>query len=253
MMQRIDCDIRWSKAIEFPIDSHADSLLRKIERRDGYSASFAILVTLLLTSGLSRLSSPCCITDGQSIPYTSIWLVRALVGLVLLFDIYTICQQLQIFRIRHERFSREELFRLISENAADMIAVVDGNGKRLYNSPAYETFSVTRSRNFRTRRRSNRFIPTTASRRRSGGRGAHAGSRPHDQYRMRHKDGTLARWNPAPAPCSTHRGSRKADHREPRCQRAPKRSKNSSARRRKWRPSAGFPAGSPTTSIIFSA
>jgi PAS domain S-box-containing protein len=33
---------------------------------------------------------------------------------------------------------REELFRLITENAADMIAVVTADGKRLYNSPSYE-------------------------------------------------------------------------------------------------------------------
>ncbi len=33
---------------------------------------------------------------------------------------------------------REELFRLITESAADMIAVVDTSGRRLYNSPSYE-------------------------------------------------------------------------------------------------------------------
>ena len=49
--------------------------------------------------------------------------IRGLVGLVLIFDVYTIYQQLQIYRIRHQLVEREELFRLISENAADMIAV----------------------------------------------------------------------------------------------------------------------------------
>jgi PAS domain S-box-containing protein len=33
---------------------------------------------------------------------------------------------------------REELFRLITENAADMIAVVGVGGERLYNSPSHE-------------------------------------------------------------------------------------------------------------------
>jgi PAS domain S-box-containing protein len=37
---------------------------------------------------------------------------------------------------RHYR-KREELFRIITENAADMIALVNVNGRRLYNSPAY--------------------------------------------------------------------------------------------------------------------
>ena len=51
--------------------------------------------------------------------------VRGLVAMVLLFDIYTIYQQVQIYRIRRQLAEREELFRLISENAADMIALVD--------------------------------------------------------------------------------------------------------------------------------
>ena len=49
-----------------------------------------------------------------------------------------IFQQVQISRFRRQFAEREELFRLISENAADMIAVVDVNGQRLYNSPSYE-------------------------------------------------------------------------------------------------------------------
>jgi PAS domain S-box-containing protein len=43
--------------------------------------------------------------------------------------------------IAYQRFRQRrqnELFRLISENAADMIALVEVSGKRLYNSPAYE-------------------------------------------------------------------------------------------------------------------
>jgi PAS domain S-box-containing protein len=43
-----------------------------------------------------------------------------------------------IHRIRRELVEREELFHLISENAADMIAVVDTNGKRLFNSISYQ-------------------------------------------------------------------------------------------------------------------
>jgi PAS domain S-box-containing protein len=64
--------------------------------------------------------------------------VRGLVALVFLFDLYTIYQHLLIHRIRRELVQREELFHLISENAADMIAVVDMNGKRLFNSLSYQ-------------------------------------------------------------------------------------------------------------------
>ena len=64
--------------------------------------------------------------------------MRGLVGLVFLFDLYTIYQYLLIHRIRRQLLEREELFHLINENAADMIAVVDMNGKRIYNSLSYQ-------------------------------------------------------------------------------------------------------------------
>ena len=59
-------------------------------------------------------------------------------GLVFLFDLYTIYQYLLIHRIRRQLVDREELFHLISENAADMIAVVDMDGKRIFNSVSYQ-------------------------------------------------------------------------------------------------------------------
>jgi two-component system sporulation sensor kinase A len=40
--------------------------------------------------------------------------------------------------MRRRLAERDQLFQLITENAADMIAVVDGTGQRIYNSPAYE-------------------------------------------------------------------------------------------------------------------
>jgi PAS domain S-box-containing protein len=64
--------------------------------------------------------------------------VRGLAALVLLFDFYTIYQHLQLHRIRRQLAERDQLFQLISENAADMIALVDSDGRRLYNSPAYQ-------------------------------------------------------------------------------------------------------------------
>jgi two-component system cell cycle sensor histidine kinase/response regulator CckA len=63
--------------------------------------------------------------------------VRGLLLLVFIFDLYTIYQHLLIYRIRRELVKREELFHLISENAADMIAVVDMEGNRLFNSLSY--------------------------------------------------------------------------------------------------------------------
>ena len=111
--------------------------LRKIERREWWLWFAAVLVTLLLTSGLVSFVLPALHQE----PFD--WLelthsVRGLVGLVLLFDVYVIYQQLLIFRIRRQLLQREELFRLITENAADMIAVLDSEGGRLYTSPSYE-------------------------------------------------------------------------------------------------------------------
>lgn len=47
-------------------------------------------------------------------------------------------QQLYLYRMRSESKTREELFQIVTENAADMIALVDVKGHRLYNSPAYK-------------------------------------------------------------------------------------------------------------------
>lgn len=64
--------------------------------------------------------------------------LRGLVILVLLFDAYTIYQQLEIQRIRRQFSDQQEMFRLITENAEDLIALIDRDGRRLYVSPAYQ-------------------------------------------------------------------------------------------------------------------
>src|SRR5258707_229743 len=105
----------------------------RIERREWFLWTAAVVVTLLLTVGLAsfvlREDDPL-----SEFPQT----VRGLIGLVLIFDIYTLFQQLQIHRMRRRLIRGEELFRLISENAADLIAVVDMEGKRVFNSFSYE-------------------------------------------------------------------------------------------------------------------
>ncbi len=112
---------------------------RKIERREWWLWATAIAVTMLLAVGmgsfiLPRTWNPPEFFYGFSLAQA----VRGLIGLVLVFDCYTVYQQLQIHRIRRQLSEREQLFRLISDNAADMIAVVDMNGRRIYNSMAYQ-------------------------------------------------------------------------------------------------------------------
>jgi len=100
-------------------------------------------------------------------------------------------QQWRLYRFRQEAAKREELFRIVAENAADMIALVDVKGRRLYNSPAYErilgysTEELAKTPALDQVHPEDRFRVLEAAReaRRTG-----AGKRLH--YRIRHKDGS---------------------------------------------------------------
>jgi PAS domain-containing protein len=121
---------------------YADSVhegIGRIQRREWWLWATAIAITLLLTAGIVSYAFP-VIHWSSPVPETLTpdEVIRGLVGSVFLFDLYIIFQQVQIYRIRRRLSAREEMFRLISENAADMIAVVDASGKRIYNSPSYE-------------------------------------------------------------------------------------------------------------------
>jgi diguanylate cyclase (GGDEF)-like protein/PAS domain S-box-containing protein len=62
------------------------------------------------------------------------WSSAVMAGLLAL----AVYLQFRVWQIRREAKQREELFQIITENAADMIALVDVKGRRLYNSPAYK-------------------------------------------------------------------------------------------------------------------
>jgi two-component system cell cycle sensor histidine kinase/response regulator CckA len=112
---------------------------RKIERREWWLWVAAAIITLLLTTALASFLLPSASSqqDFHAL-YVIPQAIRGLVGLVFLFDLYTIYQHLQIHRIRRQLLEREELFHLISENASDMIAVVDIEGRRIFNSLSYQ-------------------------------------------------------------------------------------------------------------------
>jgi two-component system, cell cycle sensor histidine kinase and response regulator CckA len=128
--------------LEIPVVDHGSSLregLRAVERRDWWLWVCAVLITLILTGGIVSFGFPGLHMRHPELNSTPLNdTILGLVGMVLLFDIYTVYQHFQIQGVRKQLVEREELFRLITENAADMIAVVDTNGKRLYNSPSYE-------------------------------------------------------------------------------------------------------------------
>jgi len=112
------------------------------------------------------------------------WLVAVLVVLLSY-------QQWRLHQFRLQTAEREELFRIVAENAADMIALVDVKGRRLYNSPAYEKVlgytqnDLAKTPIFEQIHPEDRFKVLEAGREaRSSGEGQKL------QYRMRHKDGT---------------------------------------------------------------
>jgi PAS domain S-box-containing protein len=164
--------------------------MSRIERREWVLWSFAILVTLLLTAGIVSFLVP-LLREQRAASESMSVAVRGLVGLVLLFDLYTVYQQLQIHRIRTRLVKREELFRLISENAVDMIAVVDMHANRIYSSPScqrvlgYSPDEMQKTIAVEQIHPDDRHLVDEAAQEvREHGVGRSI------QYRMRHKDGT---------------------------------------------------------------
>ena len=75
--------------------------MRRLQRRQWWMWSSAVLVTLLLTLTIASFAFPGLLSQAAGL--SSFYLdqsVRGLVGLVLLFDVYTIYQQLLIHRIQ---------------------------------------------------------------------------------------------------------------------------------------------------------
>jgi PAS domain S-box-containing protein len=168
------------------------AVVKKIDRQQWLLWASAVIVTLLLTVGIVSFVVPALIQAGGDFESLHLALsVRGLVGLVLLFDIYAIYQQLQIHRIRKELGQREELFRLISENAADMIAVVDADGHRLYNSPAYERILGYTTEELNATSSCEQIHPEDVQKVQEAASEARTGGVARSiQYRMRHKNGS---------------------------------------------------------------
>lgn len=190
-----------------PVSETGSSLsrLRQVEGREWWLWGFAVSVTLVLTFGILSLTF-----RGFHLPSDRIYTlslrewVRGLAALVLLFDIYTIYQHLQLQRMRRRLAERDRLFQLISENAADMIAVVDSNGKRLYNSPAYQKVlgysqeEMAGSSLDQIHPDDQALVVGAAEKARITGRGERL------EYRIRHKDGS---WLVLESTASVIRGS----------------------------------------------
>jgi diguanylate cyclase (GGDEF)-like protein/PAS domain S-box-containing protein len=165
--------------------------INQIEGREWWLWGFAVIVTLALTSGIIFLT----FFDHESGISAQYWTdlkdwVRALAALVLLFDLYTMYQHMQLQRLRRQLADRDELFQLITENAADLIAVVDSAGNRLYNSPAYSKVLGYSEEELRSSSAIDQIHPSdrervlqAAAKARASGHGERL------EYRMRHKNG----------------------------------------------------------------
>ena len=166
--------------------------MRRIEGREWWLWGFAVAVTLALTLGIISFTFPWFNTDAD----VSYWFdlrewVRGLAALVLLFDFYAIYQHMQLHRIRRQLAERDQLFQLISENAADMIALVDGDGRRLYNSPAYLMVLGYSPEDLNTTSSIEQIHPDDRPRVLKAAEKARlTGQGERMEYRVRHKDGS---------------------------------------------------------------
>jgi diguanylate cyclase (GGDEF)-like protein/PAS domain S-box-containing protein len=105
--------------------------------------------------------------------------------------VLVIYQQVRMYQIHREAKKHEELFQIVTENAADMIALVDVKGRRLYNSPAYKRVlgysaaELGETSAFEQIHPDDRFRVLEAAR---GARETGVGKRL--EYRVKHKDGS---------------------------------------------------------------
>lgn len=165
---------------------------RQVEGREWWLWGFAVTVTLVLTAGMVSLTFLPLQPQSDSTYWFDLreW-VRGLAFLVILFDTYTVYQHLLLQRIRRQMAEQDQLFQVITENAADMIAVIDVDGKRLYNSPSYERVLGYSQQELQATSSIEQIHPEDRSRvveaaekARLTGRGERL------EYRIRHKDGT---------------------------------------------------------------
>jgi PAS domain S-box-containing protein len=166
--------------------------MRRIEGREWWLWGFAVVVTLALTLGIISFTFPWFHRETDASYWFDLreW-VRGLAALVLLFDFYVVYQNVQIHRIRRQLAERDQLFQLISENAADMIALVDSDGRRLYNSPAYQKVLGYSPEDLKATSSTEQIHPDdrprvlqAAEKARLSGQGERV------EYRIRHKDGS---------------------------------------------------------------
>src|SRR5580658_4736716 len=143
-------------------------------------------------------------TMGPALIAFPSWFLKSpfleLAGLILILCLYIGYQRLL-------RFRQNELFRIVSENAADMIALVEVTGKRLYNSPAYEKVLGYSSEELAATGSLEQVHPEDRGRVIDAAKQARlTGVGERLEYRMRHKDGNWRVLESTANPIQNRRG-----------------------------------------------
>jgi diguanylate cyclase (GGDEF)-like protein len=107
---------------------HIKNHMRQIARRQWWLWSSAVLVTLLLTVGIASFAFPGLLEQSMdSYTFNLNLALRGLVGLVLIFNVYTIYQQLQIHRIQLDLSKQVETLGRVEQRTEEVykLAVLD--------------------------------------------------------------------------------------------------------------------------------
>ena len=182
--------------------------MRRVDGREWWLWGFAVAVTLALTVGIISFTFPWFNQEADSSYWFDLreW-VRGLAALVLLFDFYAVYQHLQLHRIRRQLAERDQLFQLISENAADMIALVGSDGRRLYNSPAYQKVLGYSAEDLKSTSSFEQIHPDDRLRVSKASENARrTGRGERMEYRIRHKDGSWRTLESTASPIRNARG-----------------------------------------------
>src|ERR1700722_20016493 len=182
--------------------------INRIEGREWWLWGLAVVITLALTLGIVSFTFPWFNRETDVAYFFNLreW-VRGLAALVLLFDFYAIYQHMQLHRIRRQLAERDQLFQLISENAADMIALVDGDGRRLYNSPAYLKVLGYSPEDLKATSSIEQIHPDDRPRVLKAAEKARlSGQGERMEYRVRHKDGSWRTLESTASPIRNEKG-----------------------------------------------
>src|SRR6266446_1996609 len=102
--------------------------MRRISRRQWWLWPSSVMVTLLLTLGIASFAFPGLLSGTEGLYLFHLDLaMRGLVGLVLLFNVYTVYQQLQIHRIQNNLSDQVEALGKVEVRTEEVykLAVLD--------------------------------------------------------------------------------------------------------------------------------